>query len=67
MERKNPGIYYKEWWAFRANVITSFVKEVRKEIHSINNKVKLEYWAASWIHGIYGQGRIGPVQNLISH
>ncbi|MCS2437773.1 hypothetical protein NXY48_16995 [Bacteroides ovatus] len=34
-----------------------FVKEVRKEIHSINNKVKLEYWAASWIHGIYGQGQ----------
>ncbi len=27
---KKPGIYYKEWWAFRANVITSFVKEVRK-------------------------------------
>ena len=54
---KNPGVYYKEWWAFRANVITSFVKEVRKEIHSINNKVELEYWAASWIHGIYGQGQ----------
>ena len=54
---KKPGIYYKEWWAFRANVITSFVKEVRKEIHSINNKVELEYWAASWIHGIYGQGQ----------
>ena len=54
---KNPGIYYKEWWAFRANVITNFVKEVRKEIHSINNKVELEYWAASWIHGIYGQGQ----------
>ena len=49
--------YYKEWWAFRANVITSFVKEVRKEIHSINKKVELEYWAASWIHGIYGQGQ----------
>ena len=33
------------------------MKEVRKEIHSIYNKVKLEYWAASWIHGIYGQGQ----------
>jgi len=54
---KKMGIYYKEWWAFRANVISSFVKEARKEIHSINNKVKLEYWAASWIHGIYGQGQ----------
>lgn len=54
---KKGGVYYKEWWAFRANVISSFIKEVRKEIHSINNKVKLEYWAASWIHGIYGQGQ----------
>lgn len=54
---KNPGIYYKEWWAFRSHVISSFVKEVRDNIHAINNKIKLEYWAASWIHAIYGQGQ----------
>ena len=54
---KRPGIYFKEWWAFRANVISSFVKEVRENIHSINKNVKLEYWAASWIHAIYGQGQ----------
>lgn len=53
----NPGMYYKEWWAFRANIITSFVKEVRDKIHSINKDVKLEYWAPSWIHGLYGQGQ----------
>ncbi|KAA4290581.1 family 10 glycosylhydrolase, partial [Bacteroides ovatus] len=40
---KRPGIYFKEWWAFRANVISSFVKEVRENIHSINKNVKLEY------------------------
>lgn len=54
---KKTGKYFNEWWAFRANVISSFVKSVRKEIHKINKNVKLEYWAASWIHGIYGQGQ----------
>lgn len=54
---KNPGIFFKEWWAFRANVISSFVKEVREKINSINDQVKLEYWAASWIHAIHGQGQ----------
>ncbi|MCS2764081.1 hypothetical protein NXV13_30215 [Bacteroides ovatus] len=34
MERKNPGIYYKEWWAFRLMLSLVLCKEVRKEIHS---------------------------------
>ena len=54
---KNPGIYYKEWWAFRSGVISSFVKEVKENIQAINKKVELEYWAASWIHAIHGQGQ----------
>lgn len=55
--KRIPGVYFKEWWAFRAQVISSFVKEVRETIHSINNKVELEYWAASWIHAIHGNGQ----------
>jgi len=54
---RNPGKYYKEWWAFRAKTITSFVKDVQKAVHSANDKVELVYWAASWINALFQTGQ----------
>ncbi len=34
-----------------------FVERVRTEIKNIKPDIQLEYWAASWIHAIYGQGQ----------
>jgi uncharacterized lipoprotein YddW (UPF0748 family) len=51
------GKYYKQWWAFRAKLISDFVKSVRTEIKSIKPHVMLEYWAASWIHALYPKGQ----------
>lgn len=66
---KKPGPYYKKWWAFRSSVISNFVKEVQSTIKKINKNIKLEYWAASWIHGIYGQGQnwASPQSNFSLH
>lgn len=38
-------------------VIRNFVERVRTEIKNIKPDIQLEYWAASWIHAIYGQGQ----------
>lgn len=54
---KNPGTFYKQWWEFRSMVIHNFVKKVRDEVKKIKPKVKLEYWAASWINAIYVNGQ----------
>lgn len=52
-----PGKYYKEWWEYRAKVIRNFIARVRDEIKAIKPDVKLEYWAASWLHAIYANGQ----------
>ena len=54
---KRTGTYYKKWWEFRSMVIRNFVERVRTEIKNIKPDIQLEYWAASWIHAIYGQGQ----------
>ncbi|MDR0939362.1 MAG: family 10 glycosylhydrolase [Mediterranea sp.] len=54
---KKPGRLYKEWWAFRAHVISSFVKEVREVVKSVKPQVRLEYWAASWLAALYRTGQ----------
>lgn len=51
------GIYYKEWLAFRAGVISDFVHTVSEMIDSVKPEVKLDYWAASWIHAIQKSGQ----------
>lgn len=51
------GRYINEWWAWRAGVFSSFVKEVSELIDSINPDVDLEYWAATWIHALNVSGQ----------
>lgn len=52
-----PGKYYKEWWEFRSMVIRDFIEEVKTMMDEVAPGVKLEYWAASWLHAIYTQGQ----------
>ncbi len=52
-----PGLYYKEWWQFRGEVIRNFVADVRTMVDELQPGVQLEYWAASWLHAIYTQGQ----------
>ncbi len=52
-----PGKYYKEWWAFRAGIISDFVGAVHDMIKAEKPSVELNYWAASWIHALYGNGQ----------
>lgn len=51
------GKYYKEWWSYRAKVIADFVARATQTIKHIKPHVEVSYWAASWIHGIYGNGQ----------
>ncbi len=51
------GKYYKQWWAWRANVISSFIKQVNDSLKAIRPNAELDYWAASWIHALQGHGQ----------
>lgn len=51
------GKYAKKWFEFRAMVVHDYVKESKELIKSIKPEVNLEYWAASWHHGIYQNGQ----------
>ncbi len=53
----DPGRYFKQWWAFRAQVISDFIARVEDTVKTVKPEVKLEYWAASWWHAIYGNGQ----------
>lgn len=52
-----PGRFYKKWWEFRSMVIHDFISRVRDLRNEVNPDVRLEYWAASWLHAIYTQGQ----------
>lgn len=52
-----PGKYYKQWWAWRANIISDFIHEVSDSLKTIRPQAKLNYWAASWIHALSGNGQ----------
>lgn len=52
-----PGLYYKEWLAFRAGVLCDFIHQVSDSIKAINPDVELNYWAGSWIHAIEKNGQ----------
>jgi len=55
--KRIPGIYYKDWWSFRAKNIHDFVKSVRNLIKDLNPKIELEYWAASWYNSLHATGQ----------
>lgn len=52
-----PGKHYQAWWEFRAMTIRDIVGELGATIRSHKPNMKLTYWAASWIHAIYGNGQ----------
>lgn len=52
-----PGKYYKQWWEFRSATIKELISDIRHTIKSVKPDMELNYWAASWIHAIYGNGQ----------
>lgn len=51
------GPLINRWWAWRAGVISDFVKRASDSIHSVKPNVEVEYWAATWIHAINVNGQ----------
>ena len=49
-----PGKYYRDWWSYRAKVISDFVGRTTQTIKSIKEDVEVVYWAGGWIYGLYG-------------
>ena len=54
---KVPGKFYKQWWAWRAKLISDLVKTISTEVKAIRPGIIVEYWAASWIHALYQTGQ----------
>ena len=52
-----PGKLYRQWWKFRSQGIRDFIAKVKEYKDSVKPEVRLEYWAASWLHALYGQGQ----------
>lgn len=46
-----------QWWAWRAGVISDFVKRASEAIHAAKPHVDVEYWAATWIHALNRSGQ----------
>jgi len=55
--KRIPGVYYKDWWAFRAMNIHDFVQSARDLIKAVNSDIELEYWAASWYGALHATGQ----------
>ncbi len=51
------GKYLKQWWAWRAKVVSDFVRESSEAIHAAKPDVDVEYWAATWIHALHMSGQ----------
>ncbi len=51
------GPYINQWWAWRAQVISDFIKKAADTIHAAKPDVDVEYWAATWIHAIRFNGQ----------
>lgn len=51
----NKGVYYYDWWQFRAEVIHNFVARAKDTIKAIRPDVKIEYWTGSWLSKESGQ------------
>jgi uncharacterized lipoprotein YddW (UPF0748 family) len=55
--KRIPGMYYKDWWAFRAKNVHDFIGKARSLIKGINPDIELEYWAASWYGALHAHGQ----------
>lgn len=55
--KRTPGIYYKDWWSFRARNIHDFIRSARDVIKGVNPNIALEYWAASWYASLHASGQ----------
>lgn len=62
-----PGEYYRQWWTWRSGVIKSFIGEVRDMIQEVKPGLQLEYWAASWLHALYGNGQNWASENTTGY
>ncbi|MDR1865808.1 MAG: family 10 glycosylhydrolase [Bacteroidales bacterium] len=51
------GMYYKQWWEFRAMNIYGFIKRMREEVKAVRPDIAIEYWAASWYGALYTKGQ----------
>lgn len=51
------GKYISQWWAWRAKVVSDFVKRASESIHAAKPDVDVEYWAATWIHALHFNGQ----------
>lgn len=47
------GPYIRQWWAWRAGIISDFVSQASDSIHAAKPHVDVEYWAATWIHALH--------------
>ena len=55
--KRVPGVYYQDWWAFRAKNIHDFIQSARDVVKGVNPDIELEYWAASWYNSVHAQGQ----------
>ncbi|MCM1532681.1 MAG: family 10 glycosylhydrolase [Ruminococcus flavefaciens] len=51
------GSLAREWWAWRAGVISDFIKRAADSIHASKPAIDVEYWAATWIHALNASGQ----------
>ncbi|MDE7458614.1 MAG: family 10 glycosylhydrolase [Muribaculaceae bacterium] len=51
------GPLAKQWWAYRAKVISDFIRQASDSIHAAKPDVDVEYWAATWIHALNSSGQ----------
>ena len=51
------GVLAKQWWAYRAKVISDFIRRASDSIHAAKPDVDVEYWAATWIHALNSSGQ----------
>lgn len=52
-----PGKYYRQWWEYRAKMIHDMVAAIGHEAKRIRPNIEFQYWAASWIYAIHGNGQ----------
>lgn len=51
------GPLAKQWWAWRAKIISDFIHTASDSIHAAKPDVDVEYWAATWIHALNSSGQ----------
>ena len=51
------GPYARQWWTWRAGVISDLIRRAADTIRSVKPDVDVEYWAATWIHALHMSGQ----------